>query len=234
MKKACIIFTTLAYILILASLVFVGSMIPRNRSIRTLFKTKYMIPAVITDNSVILGMRSRYGETPPPNVYIVEIRGDKCVIMYNYADSTNGLLGYQYYYPYSDDLLSFADNVPLSSLSYDEVKVEDARKKNNNFQFDEYRHDSVIVFHGISDQHTYYYSDSSTGYPDACLLGKHKYTINNFFFKELLIFLGVNVIFYGVAIYLSSRKRSATVPYAILTVINGILFLVPFIHAFRA
>ncbi len=55
-----------------------------------------------------------------------------------------------------------------------------------------------------------------------------------FFFKELLVFLGVNVIFYGIAAYLSSRKRSATVPYVILTVINGILFLVPFIHVFRA
>lgn len=231
MKKACIVITTLTYILILASLVFVGSMVSRSYEVRTMLRTKYMIPASFADDSYTSAMRARYGETPPQNIYIADIRGDKCIIVYSYTDSTNGLIGDPSLY---SGVLSFADNVPLSSLSYDEVKVENARKKNNNFQLDEYHHDCVLVFHGFHDYTRYYYSDSSNGYPGACILGKHKYTTNNFFFKELLVFLGVNVIFYGIAAYLSSRKRSATVPYVILTVINGILFLVPFIHAFRA
>ena len=221
MKKACIIISALTCILIIVTLFVQGNSFPSQKYHGVLYRSEYMIPAVLTDETGVFwyshfGKNGKFKKiSTPMQVYIADLKGDECIIM-NKDDI-----------PFSD--ITFADNVPLSSLQYDEAEVEKARKKKNRFQYDCYSESEVIVFHGEKDHKTYRYKDSK-GYPFASLLGKQKYTTNNLFFKELILFAGTNALFVGIISYLYFRKRSATPQYIMLMILNGIMALVPIIY----
>lgn len=151
----------------------------------------------------------------PEEVRIININGDKCTLLYSSGEP--------------DFYRTFAKDVPLSALQYDEKKVEKARKKKNHFRMELYGLDRVTVINGDGSSKSYTFSEYDDDFTNR-IYGVYNYSYNRFFFRELLTFVGINTLLYVIAFVLSSRKRSPTIPYVILIALNAILSIAPLLY----
>ena len=241
MKKVCKIVFIIASVFILLSVLFVLFMTSWKPSdvmpFGIVYKSSYEIPAKINDRkglywhpvghwSPVTGpldelydmFDDEYVPDPPENIRIINIYGPYCTIMADFSSA-------------GDDKSSYADNVPLSKLSYDPVMVGIAKFVPNDYQVDNYYPGHIVVDKGGGNITTFSGSYPKVeDLPDVCLA---KVSLMESAILKLLpyvIFFALsNLIFWAVIKIRSGADKSVTIPCVILTIINLALILIPLI-----